>query len=421
MPDTVDPQAVVRERGLSSLLESAEGEYQKMASADHQHVLALPFGNPISAPIYLYNLGFLLAGLHLARTMRVLDFGAGGCWLSRHLNEMGCATISLDPSPTALEMGRRLFREYPPVGGCTVEPLFLCFDGHRIDLEDESVDRIVCNDSFHHVPNPQEVLHEFFRVLKPGGIVGFSEPGRLHSRDPDAQLEMRLHGVLENDMILEDIWAWAQAAGFTDIVVKPALSPLANLSFDDYMAIARGRRQLLRTPRRAWSLLKRQLEQLTAVMQRTDFMLHKGPLRLDSRSSFAAVGGPPYLPHARDLSCALRADRTEYTVARGEAIPVRLHVRNTGTLRWLHRNIVDFAVVKVGAHLHDGAMQELDYDFLRALLPHDVSPGQESTVEFSFTLERPGEYNVLLDMVSERVAWFALAGSEPLRLTIRVT
>src|SRR6185369_11221284 len=114
---------------------------------------ALPFGNPIVAPHYLYNLGFLLAGLQLARTMRVLDFGAGTCWLSRHLNEMGCLTVSLDPSPAALELGRKLFEQYPPVGGCLAEPLFLQFDGHRIELDDESVDRIVCHDSFHHVPN----------------------------------------------------------------------------------------------------------------------------------------------------------------------------------------------------------------------------------------------------------------------------
>jgi ubiquinone/menaquinone biosynthesis C-methylase UbiE len=418
--DIFDPRAVIRERGVPSLLEAAEREYQHMAANDHQHVLALPFGNPIAAPFYLYNLSFLIAGLQLGRTMRVLDFGAGSCWLSRHLNEMGCATISLDPSPTALEMGRRLFREYPPIGGCVAEPVFLQFDGHTIELEDESVERIVCNDAFHHVPNPEEVIHELFRVLKPGGIVGFSEAGRQHSRSPTAQLEMRLHHVLENDILLEEIWAWARAAGFTDIVVKPAFSPLTNLSYDDYQAIVGGWPELLRRPRRGWSLLKRHFGLLGTVTERTAFMLHKGPPVTDSRVSFAALGGSPYLPHARDLSHEMRADQTRYTVRPGEPVQVRVHIRNTGTIRWLHANLNEFAMVKVGGHLHDENMAETVHDFLRANLAHDVSPGQATTVALSFAIDRPGVYNVVLDLVSERVAWFAQAGSEPVRLEVVV-
>src|SRR5437867_221101 len=196
MADTIDPRAVIRDQTVSALCEAAEREYQQVGAADPTHLMALPFGNPIVAPQYLYNLGFLLAGLQLGRTMRVLDFGAGTCWLSRHLNEMGCATVALDPSPAALEIGRKLFAEYPPVGGCVAEPVFLHFDGHTIELDDASVDRIVCLDALHHVPNPKEVLREFHRVLKPGGVVGFSEPGRFHSRSEGAQLEMRVHGVL---------------------------------------------------------------------------------------------------------------------------------------------------------------------------------------------------------------------------------
>ena len=83
---------------MSALCEAAEKEYRLIKAADPTHLMALPFGKPIVAPDVLYNLSFLLAGMQIGKTMRVLDFGAGVCWLSRHLNEMGCATISLDPS-----------------------------------------------------------------------------------------------------------------------------------------------------------------------------------------------------------------------------------------------------------------------------------------------------------------------------------
>lgn len=52
-----------------------------------------------------------------------------------------------------------------------VEPVFLPFDGIRLNLPDHSMDRVVVNDAFHHIPNVGDVLKEFYRVLKPGGLV----------------------------------------------------------------------------------------------------------------------------------------------------------------------------------------------------------------------------------------------------------
>ena len=42
-------------------------------------------------------------------------------------------------------------------------------------------------------------------VLKPGGMVGLSEPGPHHSKTAQSQMEMRQFKVLENDIIIEDI------------------------------------------------------------------------------------------------------------------------------------------------------------------------------------------------------------------------
>jgi ubiquinone/menaquinone biosynthesis C-methylase UbiE len=118
-------------------------------------------------------------------------------WLSRFLAQMHCYTISVDASLTALEIGKRLFRELPVLGEAIAEPRFVLFNGHTIDVADESIDRIVCFDTFHHVPNQTQVLREFFRVLKWGGVAGFSEPGRGHSQSPQSQYEMRNYRVLE--------------------------------------------------------------------------------------------------------------------------------------------------------------------------------------------------------------------------------
>ena len=62
------------------------------------------------------------------------------------------------------------------------------------------MERIICLDAFHHVPNPAEVLSELGRVLQQGGVAGFAEPGPEYSKTPQSQFEMRTHGVVENDI-----------------------------------------------------------------------------------------------------------------------------------------------------------------------------------------------------------------------------
>ena len=102
----------------------------------------------------------------------MLDFGAGSCWASRWLSQLGMEVIALDVSKTALKIGEELYVRLPVIGE-SPRHRFLVSDGHRIDLADDSLDRIVCLDTFHHLLNPDEILREMYRVLRPGGIAGF--------------------------------------------------------------------------------------------------------------------------------------------------------------------------------------------------------------------------------------------------------
>jgi SAM-dependent methyltransferase len=198
---------------------------------DHAYLYQKPFYHPQDCVTSVINLGQLLAGLRLESGMQVLDFAAGSCWLSRILLQLGCQVISADASAKALEIGRRLLERYPPIMSSNAQPVFLPFDGERIDLPDNSVDRIVVNDAFHHIPNTPKVLAEFCRVLKPEGIVGMSEPGRHHSKSEASQYEMRQFNVIENDFVLESIWDQAQEVGFVDIQICPVLRhPYLNMA-----------------------------------------------------------------------------------------------------------------------------------------------------------------------------------------------
>ena len=218
MPDMIDPKQLMKELTVAELCQTAEEFYRNLPYPTVQSVQ--PFDSTTEAPQLLYRMGLLLSGLRLGKSMVVLDFGAGACWFSRHLNQMQCITISVDVSRTALELGKKLFDESPIVGEYLRPPRFLVFDGERLDVADESVERIICFDVFHHVPNQEQILREFYRVLKPGGIAGFAEPGLRHSQSAVAQHAMHTYRVLENDISLHEIWKMADAIGFDDLRVK---------------------------------------------------------------------------------------------------------------------------------------------------------------------------------------------------------
>lgn len=52
---------------------------------------------------------------------------------------------------------------------------FVC-DLSAIPKEDGSYDAILCTQVLEHVNNPQQVIHEFFRILKPGGKLFLTAP-----------------------------------------------------------------------------------------------------------------------------------------------------------------------------------------------------------------------------------------------------
>jgi hypothetical protein len=276
-------------------------------------------------------------------------------------------------------------------------PAFLHFDGEHLDLPDASVDRIVCFDAFHHVPNQAEVIAEFGRLLQDGGIAGFSEPGRFHSRSPQSQYEMRHHRVLENDIDLERIFDAAREAGFTFLTVRP-LTDVA-LSLDEYrLAFSAPDSATVRDV--VWQNVR------DTLINRSVFFLHKGDVRLDSRGH-------------EGLAHEMAVDRHDVAIDAGA--PVRLHfsLKNTGTARWLHEGREIFGLVRLGSHLARADGTLIDLDFSRDPLPKFVAPGESVDMDIALVLREPGEYRLTFDLVAEGVSWFENLGSRPVEVRVR--
>lgn len=391
----ISPEDLVEKLSLEGLNRTSNAYFEKLPDPLLQ--MGKPFSMHLTAAHSLDGLGMLVGGLKLAPTMSVVDFGAGTCWLSRYLLQMGCQPIAVDVSEAALKLGQKLMAEYPICGRPRAEPRFIVYDGITIDLPNDSVDRIICFDSFHHVPNQEEVLREFYRILKPSGMVGFHEPGLGHSQTMESQKEMRDFQVLENDVDKSDIhriWRSIGPGEFRTTIHCGLEIQLNDTEFNE----------LYDDPDKARQLLRHVLE-----VNRVDniFFLSKGPWLFDSR--------------VRDgLGSRLQPTNVVSSAPAGETVKWSVEVENTGRNRWLATAHEQFGEVALGAHLlaADGTM--IDYEFARSALPHNLEPGDRTRLEIPIRAPVKGDFLVELDMVSGYVCWFAETGGEPLRLPLRI-
>ena len=391
-PGFIDVRQLIAEKSIDDLNRTAEEYFSSLREwEDH---LAKPFSRVEDSPQLLIGLGVLLQGLQLVRGMTVLEFGAGTGWLSRFLTQVGCKTILLDVSPSALRIAREHFARQP-VFGERPAPEFLVFDGRKIDLPDASVDRILSFDAFHHAPNPDQVLAEFKRVLRPGGIAGFAEPGPWHSTTAQSQFEMRTHGVLENDVDIHALWATAQRLGFTDIRVAafnvpPFHLPLAE--FDDLLA--------------AGDAFARWAEHTRVYMTavRTFFLRNAGTEDLASR-------------RPDGLRAEIAAALADGRVAAGEPVRLRVTVRNTGQVRWLPSE-EPVGGVSLGSHLYDAAGRLLAFEHHWERIPRALLPGEEVSFDVALPPLERGRFVLELDCVAAKVAWFGQIGSETRRIEV---
>ena len=393
----------VRELMAASSIEEhcrlAENYFARLT--DWTYHLAKPLCSFEDTPQLLINFAMVLQGLELCQGLTVLEFGAGTCWAARMLTQLGCKVIACDVSASALEIGRELYRRNPPAGD-RPEPQFLLFDGHRFDLPDASVDRVICLDAFHHVPNPEEVLRELGRVLATGGFAGFAEPGPEHSKSAQSQYEMRTAGVIENDIRIEEIWRLARNAGFTDLKLAVFLLEPLFLRINEFEEFLDGGRSTTNTFTKA----TRQFMQ-----NQRNFFLYKGPpAPKDSRYRQGLTGTIVVLPATS-------------TVNEGEPVKLKATVTNSSKSVWLPV-VAPAGGVLLGCHVRnaDGTSFRESYQWI-ALTPGEgrkIFPGETVTVDVELNPLPAGSYILEFDLVSNGICWFVMNDSEVVRVRAEV-
>lgn len=209
------------------------------------------------------RLDFLRA-LDLGRTADVLEIGAGTGTFTEGLIAAFPRLTAIDISPDLLEAARR---KAPAAR-------LLCMDAHELDLPAGSFNAVVGCSVLHHL-DWSKALKEFFRVLKPGGIVRFSEPNLLNPQiflQKNIPLLKRLAGDSPDEYaftaasIVRDL----SDAGFSEVSAEAYefLHPSVPVSW--IAAVTKLESVLMRTPMRhiGGSLLIRARKPLTAATDR---------------------------------------------------------------------------------------------------------------------------------------------------------
>lgn len=107
--------------------------------------------------------------------LRVLDLGCSTGFISHELHRAGASVTGVDIDEPGLARARERFGGVIP---------FVCADGEALPWPSGSVDAVVFNHIYEHVVDPDAVMAEIRRVLRPGGVVYLGLGNRLGIVEP---------------------------------------------------------------------------------------------------------------------------------------------------------------------------------------------------------------------------------------------
>ncbi len=108
----------------------------------------------------------------------ILEVGAGSGHHFPNVKAGFSKYIMTDGSAEMLAIAREKFSQQTASGVMVIEQR----DATRLDYPDGSVDRLIATHVLEHLPNPVNVLREWNRVVRPGGVISIvlpCDPGLL--------------------------------------------------------------------------------------------------------------------------------------------------------------------------------------------------------------------------------------------------
>ncbi|PYS51491.1 MAG: hypothetical protein DMF68_04190 [Acidobacteria bacterium] len=154
----------------------------------------------------------------LVEGMRVLDVGCGNGFIAHHLTALlGTKVVGIDVARTT-----------------DARINYLCYDGERFPLPDDSFDALLLCYVLHHAQDLRAVLTEVCRVLRAGGLIVVYEdiPGNLWDRFMCLMHDLMWRGRTGRCSFLRECeWQRMFASFGFEIISERRLSRWRNLTY----------------------------------------------------------------------------------------------------------------------------------------------------------------------------------------------
>lgn len=149
-----------------------------------QPALSMTYEAHSAEPEYIETNRALIASLDLTGVARLLDLACGTGLLSELILERrpGLAVFGLDLAREQLELMQARFRSKGRFAGNGADarakglPAFLLMEGSAdtLPLAPDALDAVVMGNAIHNLPDPDALVREILRVLRPGGLFAFN-------------------------------------------------------------------------------------------------------------------------------------------------------------------------------------------------------------------------------------------------------
>lgn len=157
-----------------------------------------------------------LQGIALGENAAAVEFGSGTGHVTHDVLRLTGASqaLGIEPSPVMVARAHRNFADEPRLS-------FQTGNAKDTGLASDSFDLVLMHTLLCHVPGPEEVLQEAFRILKPGGVVAICDGDystattQIADFDPlDQLVRFMINQNVTNLWIMRQITGMLVNAGF---------------------------------------------------------------------------------------------------------------------------------------------------------------------------------------------------------------
>ena len=122
----------------------------------------------------------------------VLDAGCGNGYFSYLAFRSGAQVVAMNVDKGQVDKAREYFLEFQKLDSTRIS--FEHRNLYDLTKETRSFDEILCYETLEHIKQDREVVEQFYRILRPGGVLHLCSPYALHPRHQREKLDLNEEG-----------------------------------------------------------------------------------------------------------------------------------------------------------------------------------------------------------------------------------